>query len=137
MPALSSMTLADGATTPVNHTFAANGVSSDNTVTWMDKDHGTPVSYTKVTSRLRDPVQPAGNVASASRVYRHVMKITMPVVATVDGVETKVGELSREIITLLPETSTLQQRKDLNALANSAMVHAHLKAQVESLEYFW
>lgn len=137
MPALASVTIADGQATPVSHTFTPAGILADGTGQWIDRDHSTPVGFYRMTQRLRSPLPPAKGAVSNSRVYRFVEKISIPVVALVDGVETKVGENTAEVTFVLMESSTEAQRKDLRAFVRNSLNLSPATLAIDSLEGVW
>lgn len=135
MPALATVSLADGQTTPVAHAFTPVGIMTDGTAVWSDRDHTTPVGFFRMTQKLRQPIPSTDN--TSPRVYRFVEKISMPIVATVDGVETKVGENTAEVIFVLSEASSEQQRKDLRHFVRNSLYVAPASSAIDTLEGTW
>jgi len=130
MSAIAPLTLADGQATPANHTFNPVNVDSNGVAKWADRSGGIALGYPVVTVSLRQP-------SSSSRSYKIVAKVVTPVLdisspSTSTGIQpapSKAYDLIGTLEFVLPERSTLQQRKDLlaytkNVLANSAMTSA-------------
>lgn len=119
MSNLATITVADAAATPVNHDFVV--VSNDGgTTKWEERSASHPSGYWKLAITFRNPVSNSG-----SRVYRANMNLDIPILVTetVNGVAVpKVAYVMRffgEV--LLPESSTLQNRKDHNKILTGVL----------------
>jgi len=128
MPAIGNVTINDGATTPVAHTFGV--VTTDGKVaTYADRSGGIPAEFPllKISSTV-----PAGT----QRYFRVEMSISMPKSA----VDPQTGKSyiarqtqSRSIFTL-PETGVLQERKDILAFTKNLLALALTTILVQDLE---
>lgn len=115
MPQIAALTLADGQTTPVNHTFSvgAGQMGETSPASWRDTSQGSYNGYKRITVLVRR----AGS-GSATRV---IVKITDPAVDSENV--TKYNTLfSGEFV--LPDASTLQNKKDILAYAKNLFAHA-------------
>lgn len=141
MPGLASITINDGATTPVAHTFNPSNPDQNGTNYWYDRSAGIAIGFPEISQFLRVPA--AGATAStAGRVYRAKSKVVFPVLevtsaSTGTGIQpapTKAYELVFNGEFILPERSTLQNRKDILALAKNMLAHATITSMVQDLE---
>jgi len=142
MPALATVTINDGAATPVAHNFTPTNVK-DALATWHDRASGIAIGYPRITTQLRFPSPAKGNgVSSQDRVMRAVMKIVFPVLevtsaSTGTGIQpapTKSYELVFNGEFILPERSTTQNRKDLLAFAKNYLATAVVSSVAQDLE---
>ncbi|DAD51457.1 coat protein [ssRNA phage Gephyllon.4_12] len=134
MPAFGTVTISDGASTPVAHAFSPVKIDGD-VATYADRASGTPSKYYLLTASNRDP---SGSNGQVNRVQ---FSLALPVVA--DGTDPSVkagtilrtGRWSSEF--LIPVSSTLQERKDLRALAKNLLLDSLTTATVENLEHVY
>lgn len=120
MSQIANIVIADGQSTPVNHTFSVLAAQSGDTPSlWRDTASSTVVS---------------GQYRMSMRVYRSTtadkvqIRVTMPKLST-DGTLTKVHQNLAVLDLVLPDTADIQERKDIlafmkNALANSIIIDA-------------
>lgn len=129
MTAIAALTLADGQSTPVNHTFAPVNIDASGVARWADRSGGIALGYPQVSFSNRVPT------GKAARNYRQTMKVVVPVLeqtsaSTSTGIQpapTKAYDLIFTGEFILPERSTLGQRNDLlayvkNFIANAAVI---------------
>lgn len=120
MTAIAALTLADGLATPVNHTFSPVNIDQAGVARWADRSGGIALGYPVVSFSNRMPTK-------GSRNYRLMAKVVTPVLeqtsaSTATGIQpapTKAYDLIFTCEFVLPERSTLQQRKDLLAYAKN------------------
>ncbi len=129
MPAIAALSINDGQATPVAHTF--NPVTTDGSKgQWADRSPSIPAGFRTISSEVLPP--------SGSRTVNKVTHgFMIPVVATVNSVDTVVRYNSAQVILNVHPESTLQERKDLNAYVANFMVNASVKTSVENLEPFY
>lgn len=121
MSQTANLTLADGQSTPVNHTFTVitAQAGTDVPAKWRDiASYTTPVGQYLLTMLVR-------RTSNADKVS---LKLTMPGMST-DGTMTKIHTCLGVADFILPDTATTQERKDLlafmkNAFANSIIQDA-------------
>lgn len=123
MPAISNITLADGQTTPVNHTFAVKGIVG-RMATFEDRVAGVAVGYKPLTISTTE---------SATSVYRRIrMKIVDPVLEAVSGVNSQgytpaAKEAFNNYVNIefvIHERANSQNKKDLLAYAKNLLATA-------------
>jgi hypothetical protein len=115
MSQIAPIVLADGKSTPVNHTFSPVHVR-DGVAMYADRSTGIQVGFATIQTQMRDPV-------GKSRLNKVMMKIDVPVLeqtspSTTTGIQpapTKAYSLAVDLVAMLPERSTLAERKDLLA----------------------
>lgn len=135
MGAIAALTLNDGATTPVAHTFSPAPDVMSNLAKWVDRSGGIALGYPTVSLMLRNP-------SKTSRAYKATVKITTPVLevtspSTSSGIQ-PAPTLSYNLIVvtdfILPERSTLQQRKDILAYFKNMMATTTISDLVQNFE---
>lgn len=141
MTAIAALTIADGQSTPVNHTFAPVTIDANGVAQWADRASGIAIGFPMVSYRMRAP-QKGNNASSGDRVYRLSLKVSTPVLevtspSTATGIQpapTKAFEPLANIELVLPERSTLAQRKDLLAYVKNLLNNAVVQQGVENFE---
>jgi hypothetical protein len=129
--AITTITAADAAATPVNHDFLPSRVDGD-IAKFNEKSASHASGYWPLTLSLREPTAQNG-----SRVYRSQVNLAIPVLVTetINGVAVpKVAYTLRfngEFI--LPADSTTQNRKDLRKLVVGVLDNALTKDVIEGL----
>lgn len=129
MPAITALTINDGATTPVSHTFgvvSTNGAKGE----WAERSSGSPAGYFALTHEVRKP-------ASAAAANRVIIGFNMPTMATIDGVSTVVRNSSAKVELNLASLSTEAERKDLLAYVTNVLSNADVKKTVQNIEPFY
>lgn len=126
MTAIAALTIPDGQGTPVNHTFSP--VSTDGAkAQWADRSPSIPAGYRAISFEVSPP---SGN----RTVYKVTAGFMIPVVATVNGVDTVVRYSSAQVILNIHPDSLLQERKDLNAYVANFLGLTDVKTCVQNLE---
>lgn len=134
MAAFANITINDGATTPVAHTFGPNtlvGLKAD----YADRSGGISVGYPTISILSSVP-------SKTSRLYKTRVKIVLPVLEVVNAstwsgitpAPTKAYDMVGIIEFFCPERSTLQNRKDIRAFIKNLMNDAVMTALVETQE---
>ena len=129
MPSNASLVLADGQGTPANHTFVPAPLGP-NAMSWVDKSGAFPAAYNRVTATFKAP-------QNGSKMYRETLKVEVPTgsitngIATVDNVAVAIVEFT------LPETGTLQSRKDLKAYLKNALANSVNSDVIEGPEFVY
>lgn len=129
MPAIAALSINDGASTPVAHTFApvsTNGSAAN----WADRSPSISSGFRKISFEV---LPPSGN--------RTVNKVTagfmIPVVATVGGVDTVVRYSSAQVVLNIHPDSTLQERDDLLSYVKNFFADSTVTTAVENIEPFY
>lgn len=134
MPANSPIVIADGASTPVNHTFSPNSIDG-NIAAFKERVTGVPIGYPELTVSMRDP-------GKGSQVYKGQLKLVLPTVVTSTDASGKVVTTtdytcSASAEFLLPIKSTQQNRTDIVKMLANALNEANIKKVLIDLERFW
>lgn len=136
MPAIGNIVINDGATTPVAHTFAPVNIEGI-TARYADRSGGIPVGYYTLDISLRQPVS-----SSQEPMYLATLRVKLPVLeqtspSTATGIQpapTVAFTMISETKYWMSERSSLQNRKDINALHKNALANAAWTAVIENLE---
>lgn len=145
MPAVANIVLADAQATPVNHTFIPLGPDANGVWWFEDQSQATPIGYWRVSVALKRPGAPvAGQASSSDRVSKVVLGLHQPVLETLGtndaGITpaptvSYVSRVKAEYI--LPERSSLQNRKDIRKMLSQLNDSASIIAVVETLQNFF
>lgn len=136
MTAIAALTLNDGAATPIAHAFNPVNIDQDGVARWADRSGGVALGFPSLSFSSRSPTKGA-------RSYKIQMKVTLPVLeqtsaSTATGIQpapTLAYNLLANVEMVLPERSTLQQRKDLLAYLRNYLANATVTtAAVENFE---
>ncbi len=126
VPAIAPIVIADGKSTPVNHTFdpvTTNGSKGD----LANRAASIPRGFEKLSLEVRQ----AGS-STGSHALRGEM--VLPTVAAVDGQDTVVRDNKVSFTLNFSQQSTAQDRKDAVALLKNLYDHATFIAMAEKLE---
>lgn len=126
MPAIAALSINDGAATPAAHTFAVQGTTGLK-ATWLEKSSGVPSGYLRITDEFRE-------AKSASGAHSRIYGFEFPVMAVVDGVNTRVRVSSAQVRFNFAQDSTDQERKDAVAYVTNLLSNATMKAATWGLE---
>lgn len=132
MPANGNITIADGATTPVNHTFNPSGLDgAKGTAQFTERTDGVFVGESKLDVTVRP-------VTKGQPTRKVVLLLTLPKRTTdVNGnVSVAYENLGKAEFTY-SATSSTQERKNLRVLLSNAMINAMVAQVVDNNETFW
>lgn len=131
MSQMSTLTVADGAATPVNHTFSPE---TDSPPTWNDTDATKAfrhLQYSLVITRKK--------AVSSSGVNRIRVRLHCPIGG--DGVSLPANEVSRfataDLELLLPAKGLKAERKDIRTLMRNILNDAQVIDIVDDLNAAW
>jgi hypothetical protein len=139
--AASNIVLADAQGTPVNHTFVPLGPDRDGVFWWEDQSQASPVGFWRISYQLKRPAVGAAGTSSNQRTYRATIGMHQPVLEnvtnnTVSGIAPAptVSYVPRSFVEfVMPERSSLQNRKDLRKMVYNLQNESQLVALVETL----
>lgn len=135
MPAIAALTLADGQATPVNHTFGVVGIDAQGVARWADRSGGIALGFPQVNISLKNPSKDSRNFRVTAQVVCPVLEQTSASTATgIQPAPTKAYDVRANVELVLPERSTLQQRKDLAAYLKNFLATAVITTAVEQFE---
>jgi hypothetical protein len=135
MSAIASMTLADGQATPANHTFAPVGIDQASVAKWADRSGGIALGFPAVSFSLRSPSKTSRNFRLTAKVVTPVLEVTSPSTSTgIQPAPTLAYNLVANVDIVLPERSTVAQRKDLIAFLKNYLATTTIQNAVENFE---
>jgi len=135
MSAIAALTLADGATTPVNHTFSPVNIDQAGVAKWADRSGGIALGFPVVSLSLRNPSKTSRNFRLTAKVVTPVLEVTSPSTATgIQPAPTLAYNVVANIDITLPERSTQQQRKDLSAFMKNFLANGVITNAIENFE---
>lgn len=126
MPAIANLTINDGQAAPAAHTFSVVGTTGTK-ATWADKAGGIPTGYAKLTNEVRE-------AKSSNGAHSVIFGFELPVMATVNGVSTRVRVSSAQVRFNYAQDSTDQERKDAVAYVINALSLASVKTAAINIE---
>jgi hypothetical protein len=135
MSSIATLTLNDGATTPVAHSFAPVNIDKNGVAWFADRSGGIALGYPTISYFMRSPTKESRVYKLTTKVVTPILEVTSP--STSSGIQpapTKAYDIIFNIEAVLPERSTLQERKNAFAYAKNLLAHAALTAGVESFE---
>ncbi|DAD52227.1 coat protein [ssRNA phage Gerhypos.4_61] len=143
MGAAVAITINDGATTPVAHTFTPIG-KDDKGVLWFEQTTPTPVNplgAKRISYKQVRVLDPRNQLTGKSKA---VFVVWVPTLETVSNNSAGITppptlaylEESRHEFTLA-ERSTLQERKDTRTLAMNLLSNAQIVSAVDSLQVIY
>lgn len=134
MAAIATLVLPDGASTPVNHNFDPVNIVGDISK-WSDRSGGIALGFPAVTFSLRVPSKESRNYRLQAKVVTPILEVTSPSTSTgIQPAPTKAYDITFNIEAVLPERSTLQQRKDAHAFAKALLAHAVMSNAIQNFE---
>lgn len=135
MSAIASMSINDGQATPVAHTFAPVNVNQDGVAFWADRASGIALGYGKISMSLREPTAQSRMYKLTAKIVTPVLEVTSPSTSTgIQPAPTKAYDLTCNVDILLPERSSLTERKNLIAYVRGMLAHANVTNAVENFE---
>lgn len=138
MPAFASITINDGATTPLAHVFGPVTITRDGVeAQFADRAAGIPLGYNDLSIAVREPT-------ANGTVFKHSVVLEMPVLEAATGPNaqgfTPAPQLAftctARVEMLLPTRSSVQNRKDLHTLIANLFANANFKSSIENLENY-
>lgn len=124
MPQASTLTINDGAATPVATNFTPEAVSPALS-TFTDRSTGTSIGFRRINVSSKF-------ASGKSTVNRGKLTVEYPVVSTVNGVTSLAYTLRASVDIVIPDKATVLERNNLyaflaNSLANTALVRPALR----------
>lgn len=135
MTAIAALTINDGAATPVAHTFNPVNIDSAGVARWADRSGGIALGFPTLSYSLRSPTKDSRNYKIIAKVVTPVLEVTSPSTQTgIQPAPTKAYDLICNVEFVLPERSTLQERKNLFAYVKNALAQSIFTNGVENFE---
>lgn len=129
MPAIAALTINDGATTPVAHTFSPANITG-NKAEWQDRSPVTPAGYRKFHHEVSQP-------SPQRTTHKMTFGLYNPTEAVVNGSTVVARSCAAQLTLNFPPDSTLQERKDTLAYMANFLANASVKSSVENIEPFY
>lgn len=129
MPAIAAISINDGATTPVAHSFSVqstNGAKAE----WKERTAGSPAGFLTISHEIVNPSSPTS-------AYRVRIGYSFPVTETINGVPTVTRMNSAQVTLNFAQSSTEQERKDALAFVTNFLANTNVKNSVHSIEPFY
>lgn len=134
MSAIAAIVLPDAAATPVNHTFSPVTIVNE-VAKWADRSGGISVGFPVITHSLRQPNKTSRSYKAQIKLVLPVLEITSPSTGTgIQPAPTKGYDLVANLEFVMPERSTLQQRKDLLKFVQGLLSSVPIVATIEQYE---
>lgn len=135
MSAIASMTINDGAATPVAHTFAPITIDALGVAKWADRVGGIALGFPVISELVRVPTKDSRNYRVTAKVVLPVLEVTSPSTATgIQPAPTLAYNLIGTVEMVLPERSSLAERKNLSAFLKNFLANANFTNAVENFE---
>lgn len=135
MSAIASMTINDGAATPVAHTFAPVNIDASGVAKWADRVGGIALGFPVITALVKTPNGTSRNYRVSLKIVTPVLEVTSPSTSTgIQPAPTKAYDLIGTVEFVLPERSSLAERKNLLAYVKNFMANANVTNALESFE---
>lgn len=131
MAVIANMTIADGAATPVNHTFTAKGVKNG-VAKWKDQVSGVELGMPSVTFSLRESTKD-------NPMTKVTIKFRLPALETDPSflVPTLAYEDSATLEFLTHTRDTTQNRDDLQTFVYNLLNQSNMIAAIKDRENIW
>lgn len=135
MSAITTLTLLDGAATPVSRTFAPVGIDPQGVAKFTDRSGGIALGYPTATQSLRQPSKSSRNYRISLKLVLPTLEVTSPSTSTgIQPAPTKAYELFATIDLVMSERSALLERNNLLALTKSFLASANVTNAVQNFE---
>lgn len=121
---MSSITLADKAATPVNHSFGPASRVAENTARWQDREHnsGIAVGFSTYSLALREPTAAGG-------VYRMKATLAVPKLDLIDPAVPKVLGVARvNCEFIFPDVMSNQDRQNITQMFYNSLAQGSATA---------
>jgi hypothetical protein len=135
MSAIAAITLNDGATAPVAHTFSPVRIDPNGVAIWADRSGGIAIGYPTVNFSMRAPSKTTRNYKLTAKVDLPILEVTSPSTSTgIQPAPTLSYNISANVEMIIPERSTLQNRKDAVAYLKNYLASSVITAAVNDFE---
>lgn len=135
MSAFASIILADGAATPVNHTFSPVTIDGAGVAKLADRSTGIPIGFPVVTMSIRSPSKTSRNFKVVAKVVVPTLEVTSPSTATgIQPAPTKAYEHFGELSFILPDRGTEAERANVLAYVKNLIASSVFSDAVKKFE---
>jgi hypothetical protein len=126
MPQLAAIAVADGAASPVTHTFSPT-TSNGQKALLHNRAASLPRGYESLNVEVTQP-------GSATAAYRVIGSFLLPTVASVEGLDTVVRQNKVDFTFNFSQDSTEQDRKNARVMLANLLANALITTVIEKLE---
>jgi hypothetical protein len=135
MSAIAALTIADGQATPVNHAFSPVNIDAAGVARWADRSGGIALGYPVISQSLRAPTKSSRNYKLTLKVAVPTLEVTSPSTSTgIQPAPTLAYSLVGTMEFILPERSSLQERKNLEAYVKNMLANGVFANAIENFE---
>lgn len=135
MAAFAPIILADGATTPVNHTFSPVTIDSAGVAKLADRSTGLSIGFPVITMSVRAPTKGSRNYKVVGKIVVPTLEVTAPSTATgIQPAPMKAYDHFGEFTFVLPDRGTEAERANVLAYMKNFLNTAAITAAVKSYE---
>lgn len=135
MSAIAALTVADGQTTPVNHTFSPVNIDAAGIAKWSDRSGGIALGFPVVSFSLRNPSKTSRTYKLTAKIVTPILEVTSP--STMTGIQpapTKAYDLLATVEMVMPERASVDQCKDLLAYLKNVLALSFITDAVTNKE---
>lgn len=138
-----NIVIADALATPVNHTFIPIGKDEKGCFWFNDQSITNAIGFWRISVEVKTPAPIKSGMSSADRSYRYRVGLHEPILETVSN-NTVAGIAPAPTVSyiprsfteyIIPERSSLQNRKDLRKMTAALQLDVNIIAVVENLNY--
>lgn len=140
MSAVTNIVLNDAQATPVAHTFTPVGPDQSGTWWFEDQSAASPIGYNRISMQLVRASNPAPGSNAGGRINRVKVGLHTPKMETLGNSSAgitpppTVAYIPRcNVEFIIPDRTSLQDRKDLRKFADFLLAEAQLTDMVENL----
>lgn len=135
MSAFASITINDGATTPVARVFSPVRIDNNGVAKLEDRSGGTAIGFPVLTLSLREPTKASRNYKFMAKIVLPTLEVTAPSTATgIQPAPTKAYDHLATCEFVLPERGTDAERKNILALLANAIQNINVQNAVKTFE---
>lgn len=138
MAQAAALTIADGQSSPANHTFSPVSQPTPGLQVWKDQSSGIAIGFPVISLSYKEPERQAPNYRFQAKVVLPVLEQTSPSTATgIQPAPTKAYELIANVSFSIPARSTLADRKDALAYVKNFLATTVVDSMVKNYEAVW
>lgn len=135
MSAFAPIVIADGQTTPVNHTFSPIKIDAVGVASLADRVGGIAIGFPTLSLLVRNSSKTSKNYRVSAKIVVPTLEATSPSTATgIQPAPTKAYDCMATIEFVLPERSTAAERANVLAYVKNFLANANVTNAVNSFE---
>lgn len=135
MSAFAPIILADGQSTPVNHTFSPVNIDPVGVATLADRSGGIAIGFPVLSLLVRPSTKTSRNYKVSGKILVPTLEVTSPSTSTgIQPAPTKAYDCMGTIEFVLPERSTVLERANVLAYMKNALANANFTNAIVNFE---